>query len=104
MHAVAGGGAYLSPQVAGRVLAALNTVAPGPRSAAARSQVDDLSERDLLRLVGSGLSNAEIADRMCLVEGTVKAYLSALLQRLGLRNRVQAAILAYQAGLVDSAE
>lgn len=46
--------------------------------------------------------NAEIASRLFLVEGTVKAYVSAVLTRLGVRNRVQAAIVAYEAGLVDS--
>jgi hypothetical protein len=51
-------------------------------------------------LVGAGLSNAEIARRLFLVEGTVKAYVSSLLSRLGVRHRVQTAILAYEAGLV----
>lgn len=52
-------------------------------------------------LVGAGLSNAEIARRLFLVEGTVKSYVSTILGRLGVKNRVQAAILAYEAGLVD---
>ena len=54
----------------------------------------------MLALVGAGLSNAEIAGRLHLVEGTVKAYVSQVLARLELKNRVQAAILAYEAGLV----
>ena len=61
-------------------------------------------EREVLALVGAGLSNAEIAQRLFLVEGTVKAYVSAVLSRLEVRNRVQAAILAYEAGLVTSAD
>ncbi|MGK5559431.1 response regulator transcription factor, partial [Actinomadura kijaniata] len=52
-----------------------------------------------LGLVGEGLSNAEIAERLRVVEGTVKAYVSAILTRLEVRNRVQAAIVAYEAGL-----
>ena len=61
-------------------------------------------EREVLALVGAGLSNAEIARQLYLVEGTVKAYVSAVLSRLEVRNRVQAAILAYEAGLVTAAE
>jgi DNA-binding NarL/FixJ family response regulator len=59
-------------------------------------------EREVLSLVGSGLSDAEIAGRLHLVEGTVKAYVSAVLTRLGVQNRVQAAIVAYEARLVDA--
>ena len=58
-------------------------------------------EREVLALVGAGLSNAEIARRLHLVEGTVKSYLTSIFTRLDVRNRVQAAILAYEAGLVD---
>jgi DNA-binding NarL/FixJ family response regulator len=54
----------------------------------------------VLALVGTGLSNAEIGERLFLVEGTVKAYMSAILSRLEMKNRVQAAVLAYEAGLV----
>lgn len=54
----------------------------------------------MLALVGAGLSNAEIARRLHIVEGTVKAYVSTILTRLDVRNRVQAAIVAHEAGLV----
>jgi DNA-binding NarL/FixJ family response regulator len=54
----------------------------------------------VLTLLGGGLSNADIAARMYVVEGTVKAHVSTILTRLGVRNRVQAAITAYEAGLV----
>ncbi|KUP95327.1 response regulator transcription factor, partial [Thermobifida cellulosilytica] len=54
---------------------------------------------EVLALVGAGLSNAEIARRLFLTEGTVKSYVSTILNRLEVRNRVQAAILAYEAGL-----
>ena len=73
------------------------------REAAARERIALLSprEREVLALVGAGLSNAEIGERLFLVEGTVKAYVSAILGRLDVRNRVQAAVLAYEAGLVE---
>lgn len=101
VHAIADGGAYLAPQVAARVLATLHTGSLGPKSGA-RSRVRSLSdrERDVLALVGAGLSNATIAKQLNLVEGTVKGHVSAILTRLGLDNRVQAAILAHEAGIV----
>ncbi|MGW7418244.1 response regulator [Streptomyces sp. NPDC054863] len=101
VQAVAEGGAYLSPSVARRVLTHLGTGQLG-KQASARARVGELTgrERDVLALVGAGLSNAEIARRLHVVEGTVKAYVSQILARLDFKNRVQAAILAYEAGLV----
>jgi len=102
VHAVADGAAFLSPRVAARVIAALNADRLG-QAASARERLQALSgrEREILALVGAGLSNAEIGRRLFLVGGTVKAYVSAVLTQLGVRNRVQAAVLAFQAGLVD---
>ncbi|MEV0774214.1 response regulator [Streptomyces sp. NPDC050433] len=100
VHAVAGGGAYLSPRVAARVVAGLRDGGAG--AAAVRPLAERLTgrEHDVLELVGAGLSNAEIGGRLHLVEGTVKAHVSAILAKLGVRNRVEAAIAAYEAGLV----
>ncbi|MCX5121743.1 response regulator transcription factor [Micromonospora sp. NBC_00362] len=101
VHAVADGGAYLSPRVARRVIElGADRLARRP---AARERAAGLTEREreVLALVGAGLSNAEIARRLHLVEGTVKSYLTSIFTRLDVRNRVQAAILAYEAGLVD---
>ncbi len=101
VHAVAGGAAYLSPKVAQSVIKQL---AGGrmSRGAAARDRIAGLTdrEREVLALLGAGLSNAEIARTLHIVEGTVKAYVSAILTRLDVRNRVQAAIIAHEAGLV----
>ncbi|MCE7001703.1 response regulator transcription factor [Kibdelosporangium philippinense] len=99
IKAVADGAAFLSPKVAKRVIDQL------PRkSVGARAKVTTLTpkETEVLALVGSGLSNADIAATLFIVEGTVKAHVTAILGRLGVRNRVQAAILAYEAGLVQS--
>ncbi|WP_406215703.1 response regulator [Streptomyces canus] len=59
------------------------------------------TERDVLRLLGTGLSNAEIANQLYLSAGTVKAHISRILTRTGCANRVQAAVLAHDAGLLD---
>ncbi|MCG8927629.1 response regulator transcription factor [Lentzea sp. CC55] len=101
VRAVADGAAYLSPRVARRVLAGLRSGLTRP--AAAKRKVGALTprERDVLALVGRGLSNQEIAARLRLAEGTVKAHLSAILRGLGVQNRVQAAITAYEAGMTE---
>ncbi|MEU5421423.1 response regulator transcription factor [Streptomyces sp. NPDC020667] len=101
VRAVADGGAYLSPKVARHVIAELGGERL-MRGAAARARTAGLTarEREVLALLGEGLSNAGIARRLHLVEGTVKGYVSAVLDRLEVGNRVQAAIIAYEAGLV----
>ncbi|GHA92009.1 response regulator [Streptomyces termitum] len=98
VRAVGAGGAYLSPRVAARVVAGMRA----HRSAHPHRPLDRLTERerDVLAGVGAGLSNAEIGDRLHLVEGTVKAHVSAVLTKLGVRNRVEAAIAAHEAGLL----
>ena len=112
VRAVAGGGAFLSPRVARYVIEGLGgTDAAGRSSGRWRcwpawrhsARVEALSprEREVLGLVGAGLSNPEIAARLYLGEGTVKAHVSAVLDRLGVRNRVQAAIVADEAESVD---
>lgn len=95
------GAAFLSPRVARQVIAQLSGELMARRQAA-RAQVAVLTprERDVLALLGAGLSNAEIGRRLFLVEGTVKAHVSALMTRLGVRNRVQAAVVAHDAGIV----
>ncbi|MFE2151476.1 response regulator [Streptomyces lavendulae] len=97
VRAVGAGGAYLSPRVAGRVIAGMRA----HRTAHPHRSLDRLTqrERDVLAGLAAGLSNAEIASRLHLVEGTVKAHVSAVLAKLGARNRVEAAVAAHEAGL-----
>lgn len=105
VRAVHEGGAYLSPTVARRVIAHLDTGRLRRRTdARERAAALTPREREVLGLVGAGLSNADIASRLHVVEGTVKAYVSQILARLGMRNRVQAAILAHEAGLLPADE
>ncbi|MFF4472272.1 response regulator [Streptomyces sp. NPDC001599] len=105
VRAVAGGAAYLSPQVAARVVAHLAATGAGTlagRRSAARDRVAALTprERDVLALLGGGLSNGQIARRLHVVEGTVKAHVSSLLARLGVDNRAAAAVVAHEAGII----
>ncbi|WP_017556401.1 response regulator [Nocardiopsis baichengensis] len=105
VKAVAAGGAFLSPAMARGLAGRLREQdgAPDPRAAAAaRAEALSPREREVLALVGQGLSNAEIARRLHLVEDTVKTHVSSVFTRLGVSNRVQAAVLAYEAGLVRS--
>jgi DNA-binding NarL/FixJ family response regulator len=101
VRAAHSGAAYLSPQIAHRVIQQVSGSRIS-RQTAAKERIAVLTprEREVLALVGAGLSNAEVGERLFLVEGTVKAYVSAVLNRLGVKNRVQAAVLAYEAGLV----
>ena len=103
VRAVAGGAAYLSPRIAHKVITRLSGGRLA-RAATARRQVETLTprEREVLALVGRGMSNQDVGRELFLSEGTVKSHVSAILLRLGLANRVQAAIVAYEAGLVYS--
>jgi DNA-binding NarL/FixJ family response regulator len=96
---VAAGEALLAPTVTRRLLDRFAHELPG---GAAPPSLAALSERELevLTLVARALSNDEIAERLTLSRATVKTHLSAILSKLGLRDRVQAAVLAYEVGLV----
>ena len=103
VRVVAAGDALLAPGVTRRLIsefARLNQ-APGPTPAApAVLSVLTPRETQVLRLVAEGLSNAEIAGRLTVTEETVKTHVSRILGKLGLRDRTQAVVSAYESGLV----
>ena len=97
---VAAGDALLSPAVTKQVIEQFARI---PRPAPPK-ELEDLTarEQDILRLIASGLSNQEIGSELYISETTVKTHVTHILQKLGLRDRVQAVVLAYQAGVVDT--
>jgi DNA-binding NarL/FixJ family response regulator len=103
VRAVADGTATLSPAVTAGLIASYVDRRTVPRRAEALQRVATLSEREreVLSMLGSGGSNAELARRLFVSEATVKTYVSRLLTKLDLANRTQAAILAHEAGLLD---
>lgn len=100
VHALAAGGAYLAPAVAQWVIGHVRVDLAGHDQIESRLERLTDRETDVLTLLGQGLSNGQIARRLHLVEGTVKAHVSAILVKLHVENRVQAAILAHRTGLV----
>ncbi|HEX8105968.1 MAG TPA: response regulator transcription factor [Solirubrobacteraceae bacterium] len=101
VRAVAAGESLFAPSVLRRLVEHYVARPPSGLSRPA-GRADELSDRELevLKLVGEGLSNAEIADRLVVSLATVKTHVSHVLQKLGLRDRVQAVVFAYQQGLL----
>ncbi len=95
------GKTFIDPSVAGKLLAQVASPPPPPLPPA-----EGLTERELavLQLICRGYSNPDIAERLHLAQGTVRNYVSALLQKLGVEDRTQAAVVAYQRGLVKGTE
>jgi DNA-binding NarL/FixJ family response regulator len=100
IRTVAGGDALLSPAITKRVIKQFTRI---PRAAPPK-ELDELTERelDVFRLIARGLSNAEIGRELYISDTTVKTHITHILQKLHLRDRVQAVVLAYQAGLLDA--
>ncbi len=103
VSSVAAGESLFAPSVLPRLV--LHYVSHPPAGATMEAATYELSERELevLRLVAEGLSNAEIAERLFVSVATVKTHVSHVLQKLGVRDRVQAVVFAYQAGIIDRA-
>jgi len=101
IRVVARGESLLAPSVTRRLIERFVQAARPPATAPAPG-LDTLTERelDVLRLVARGLSNSEIAASLYLGEATVKTHLGRVLMKLGLRDRVQAVVLAYESGIV----
>jgi DNA-binding NarL/FixJ family response regulator len=104
VRSVAAGDAVLSPSVTRQLLDQVSRRLPAPvsRSPEALAELTD-REREVLRMLAAGLSNAELAGALFLSEATVKTHVSNLLGKLGLRDRVQAVIYAYETGLISPA-
>ena len=101
VRVVAKGDALLSPSITRRMIGEF-----ARRPAAEKrslSELDDLTgrEREVMQLIAQGLSNHEIAEKLFLSEGTVKTHIKRIFYKLGLRDRTQAVILAYDVGLVE---
>ena len=100
VRTVAAGDALLSPSVTKRVIKQFTRI---PRPAPPK-ELDDLSGRelDVFRLIARGLSNAEIGRELYISDATVKTHITHILQKLNLRDRVQAVVLAYDTGLFEA--
>ncbi|WP_103534692.1 response regulator transcription factor [Streptomyces sp. SM11] len=101
VRVVASGEALLAPTVTRRLITEFSKLAEPPRPPAL-ARIGDLTEREteVLVLIAQGLSNAEIASHLIVAESTIKTHVSRILVKLGLRDRTQAAVFAYEARLV----
>ncbi len=105
IEVVAAGDALLAPSVTRRLVSEFVRSGPAPAAAGppAAAPLEGITarEREVLTLVASGLSNAELAERLSISRATAKTHVGHLLTKAGARDRVQLVILAYQAGLVS---
>jgi len=100
IRGTATGKTFLDPSIAGKVLKQASTHQTQPASLITGKLTE--REKEILRLIARGLSNTDIADRLFLSEGTVRNHVSAILAKLGVSDRTQAAVIAIQHGLNDS--
>jgi DNA-binding NarL/FixJ family response regulator len=102
VHTVAAGEGLLAPAVTRRVIERFAALPPVRPDLAAHLSGLTAREQEVLRLLGRGLTNAEMATDLVISEGTVKTHVAHVLAKLGLRDRVQAVIFAYESGLTGS--
>ena len=102
VRVIAAGEALLAPAVTRRLISEFTRLRPKPEGAPPGAALATLTPREtqVLRLVAEGLSNTEIAARLVVTEETVKTHVSRMLSKLGLRDRTQAVVTAYETGLV----
>jgi DNA-binding NarL/FixJ family response regulator len=107
VRVVAAGEALLAPAVTRRLISEFTRLRPAPKSPGAQDAASAAAlgaltprETEVLRLVAEGLSNPEVARRLVVTEETVKTHVSRMLAKLGLRDRTQAVVAAYESGLV----
>jgi DNA-binding NarL/FixJ family response regulator len=100
VRVVASGEALLAPTITRRLI---EEFVRRPRASGAPAALELLTPRelDVLRLIARGLSNAEIATELVVEPSTVKTHVASVLQKLNLRNRIQAVVLAYESGLIE---
>jgi DNA-binding NarL/FixJ family response regulator len=101
VRVVARGDALLSPKVTRRLVTEFARLRPAPSARPEALQELTRREAEVLRLVAEGLSNSEIAERLVVAEETVKSHVSRVFAKLGLRDRAQAVVVAYESGLVS---
>ncbi|MEU4179507.1 response regulator transcription factor [Streptomyces sp. NPDC026589] len=104
VRVVAAGDALLSPNITKRLIVEFSRTAGTPRPPL-KARVGELTEREteVLTLIAGGLSNAEISRQLIVAEQTVKTHVGRILVKLGVRDRTQAAVFAYESGLVRPA-
>ncbi len=100
VRSAAKGDALIDPSITRRLIARFTVAARGPAEVPPALQVLTPRERDVLGLVARGFSNNEIANELVVEENTVKTHVSRILMKLGLRDRVQAVVVAYESGFV----
>ncbi|WP_407838000.1 response regulator [Streptomyces sp. DSM 116496] len=103
VRVIAAGEALLAPNITKRLITEFSRL--GAPRAPSKARIDELTEREteVLSLVAQGMSNAEIAEHLILAEQTVKTHVGRILVKLGLRDRTQAAVFAYETGLIRPA-
>jgi DNA-binding NarL/FixJ family response regulator len=100
IQGTAAGKTYVDPSIAGKLFTQI-THGSAPTDSSIVNTLSD-REREVLRLLASGMSNSDIAQHLYLSEGTVRNYVSSVLSKLGVSDRTQAAVLALRAGIVEN--